>query len=86
MYQFFQAIAHFSLQEYEASILLFQQVPKTSVYATDVLRYIFLAHVALGDYEKIGDLLDQFLDMQDLQDADLYTLFDSLLYAQEHEK
>lgn len=86
VYQFFQAISHYSLQEYEASILLFKQIPETSVYITDVVRYMFLAYVALQDYEQIGVLLDKLVAVPLLQDADVYTLFDSLLYTDQKEK
>lgn len=86
MYQFFQAITHYSLQEYETAILLFKQIPQTSVYYSDVLRYMFLSYVALQEYMHIGDLLDQFLASPVLQDADVYTLFDSLLYVNQQER
>lgn len=80
VYQFFQAITHYSLQEYEASILLFQQIPATSVYYSDVLRYMFLAYLALQDYDKVDVFLNQLVNQPVLQDADVYTIFDSLLY------
>lgn len=86
VYQFFQAISHYSLKEYEASILLFKQIPETSVYTTDVVRYMLLAYVALQDYEQIGVLLDKLITVPLLQDADVYTLFDSLLYSDQKEQ
>ncbi len=80
VYQFFQAIAHYSLQEYEASILLFQQIPATSVYYNDVLRYMFLAYLAVEEYDKVDVFLNKLVNQPVLQDADVYTIFDSLLY------
>jgi len=80
VYQFFQAIAHYSLKEYEASILLFQQISPSSVYYPDVVRYMFLSYIALQDYEKVDVLLNQLVNQPVLQDADVYTIFDSLLY------
>ena len=83
VYQFFQAITHYSLREYEASILLFQQIPTTSTYYADVVRYMFLAYVALKDEQQIGAFIEQLVNQQVLQDADVYTLFDALLYNEQ---
>jgi hypothetical protein len=83
VYQFFQAITHYSLREYEASILLFQQIPTTSTYYADVVRYMFLAYVALKDEKQIGAFIEQLVNQQVLQDADVYTLFDALLYNEQ---
>jgi hypothetical protein len=86
VYQFFQAIAHYSLQEYETSILLFQQIPTTSVYYPDVVRYMFLAYLAIEDYDQVGQLLETIIAWPVLQDADVYTLFDSLLFNDQPQK
>lgn len=86
VYQFFQAIAHYSLREYETSIALFRQIPEQSVYYQDVVRYLFLAYTAIEDEEHIGQFLAVLTSGAVLHDADVYTIFDSLLYSDQKEK
>gem|GEM_PF-6703167 len=50
------------------------------MYYPDVVRYMFLSYIALQDYEKVDVLLNQLVNQPVLQDADVYTIFDSLLY------
>lgn len=83
VYQFFQGIAHYSLQEYETTILLFEQLPKESAYYADVVRYLFLSYAALGDHDNVGKKLDAMLANKKLLDADVYTIFDTILYGKE---
>jgi hypothetical protein len=80
MYQFFQWIAHYFLNEHQESILLLKQVSSKSAYAPDINRYLLLNYVALGERKQVTEIVKQFVDQKKIVVTDFATLFDLLLF------
>lgn len=80
MYQFFQGIAHFFLNEHQESILLLKEVSAKSAYAADVNRYLLLNYVALWERKQVTATIEQLTAQKKLLATDFATLFDLLLF------
>lgn len=80
MYQFFQWIAHFFLNEHNESILLLKEVSEKSSYATDIKRYLLLNYVALWERNQVTTIIKELVNQKTLWVTDFATLFDLLLF------